>query len=66
MLFSVADWVSWSLPSRPTGSQAESGLSFSSHFRSSSFHWKISFIVISISSCESKYGGVFRSCVDSV
>ncbi len=28
MLFSVADWVSWSLPSRLTASQAESGFSF--------------------------------------
>ncbi len=65
MLFSVADWVSLSLPSRPTASQAESGFSFFSHFRSS-FHWKNSFIIISISFCELKYGGVFCSCVDSV
>ncbi len=28
--------------------------------------WKNSFIIISISFCESKYGGVFCSCVDSV
>ncbi len=34
MLFSVADWISLSLPSRPTTSQAESGFSFFSHFRS--------------------------------
>ncbi len=40
VLFSVAGWVSWSLPSRPAASQAESGFSFFSHFRSSSFHWK--------------------------
>ncbi len=66
MLFSVADWVSLSLPSRPTASQAESGFSFFSHFRSSSFHWKNFFIIISISFCESKYGGVFYSRVDSV
>ncbi len=66
MLFSVADWVSLSLPSRPTASQAESGFSFFSHFRSSSFHWKNSFIIISISFCESKYGGVFCSRVDLV
>ncbi len=37
MLFSVAGWVSWSLPSRPAASQAESGFSSFSHFRSSSF-----------------------------
>ncbi len=66
MLFSVADWVSWSLPSRQAASQDESGFSFFSHFGSSSFRWKNSFIIISISFCESKYGGVFCSCVDSV
>ncbi len=66
MLFSVADWVSLSLPSRPNTSQAESGFSFFSHFRSSTFHWKNLFIIISISFCESKYGGVFCSHVDSV
>ncbi len=41
MLFSVTGWVSWSLPSRPTASQAESGLSFFSHFRSSSLIGRI-------------------------
>ncbi len=66
MLFSVADLFSLSLSSRPTASHPESGFSFFSHFRSSSFHWKNSFIIISISFCESKYGGVFCSCVDSV
>ncbi len=66
MLFSVADLVSLSLSSRPMTSQAESGFSFFSHFRYSSFCWKNSFIIISISFCESKYGGVFCSCVDSV
>ncbi len=66
MLFSVADLFSLSLPSRPTASQAESGFSFFSHFRSSSFHWKNSFIIISINFCELKYSGVFCSCVDSV
>ncbi len=66
MLFSVADLFSLSLHSRPTASQAESGSSFFSHFRSSSFHWKNSFIIISIRFCESKCGGVFCSCVDSV
>ncbi len=66
MLFSVADWVSLSLSSRPTATQAESGFSFFSHFRSSFFSWKNSFILNSISFCESKYGGVFCSCVDSV
>ncbi len=40
VLFSVADWVSWSLPSCATASQVESGFSFFSHFRSSSFRWK--------------------------
>ncbi len=64
MLFSVAGWVSWSLPSRPAASQAESGFSFFSHFRSFSFRWKNSFVIISISFCESKYSGVFCSCVD--
>ncbi len=64
MLFSVADLFSLSLSSRPTTSQAESGFSFFSHFRSSSFRWKNSFIIISISFCESKYGVVFCSCVD--
>ncbi len=49
MLFSVADWFSLLLPSRPTANQAESGFSFFSHFRSSSFHWKNSFIIFSIS-----------------
>ncbi len=49
VLFSVADWVSLSLPYRPTASQAESGFSFFSHFWSSSFRWKNSFIIISIS-----------------
>ncbi len=66
MLFSVADLFCLSLPSHPTASQAESDFSFFSHFRSSSFRWKNSFIIISISFCESKYGGVFYSCVDSV
>ncbi len=66
MLFSVADWFSLSLPSRPTAGQAESGFAFFSHFRSSSFHFKNSFIIISISFSESKYSGVFCSCVDSV
>ncbi len=66
VLFSVADLFSLSLPSRPTPSQAESGFSFFSHFRSSSFRWKNYFIILSISFCESKYGGVFCSCVDSV
>ncbi len=66
MLFSVADLFSLSLPSRPTASQAESCFSLFSHFRSSSFRWKNSFIIISISFCESKYGGDFCSCVDSV
>ncbi len=37
MLFSVADLFSLSLSSRPTASQAESGFSFFSHLRSSSF-----------------------------
>ncbi len=37
MLFLLADWVSWLLPSRLASSQAESGFSFFSHFRSSSF-----------------------------
>ncbi len=32
MLFSVADWFSSPLSSRPTASQAESGFSFFSHF----------------------------------
>ncbi len=45
MLFSVADWVSLSLPYRPTASQAESGSSFFFHLRSSSFRWKNSFII---------------------
>ncbi len=49
MLFTVADWVSLSLPSCPTASQAESSFSFFSHFRSSSFRWKNSFIIIFIS-----------------
>ncbi len=66
VLFSVADLFSLSLSSLPTASQAESGFSFFSHFRSSSFRWKNSFIIISISFCESMYGGVFCSCVDSV
>ncbi len=66
MLFSMADLFSLSLHSRPTASQAESGFSFFSNFRSSSFRWKNSFIIISISFCASKYGGVFCSCVDSV
>ncbi len=66
MLFSVADLFSLSLPFRPTASQAESGFSFFSHFRSSSFRWKNSFIIISISFCELKCGGVSCSCVDSV
>ncbi len=65
MLFSVVDLVSLSLSSRLTTSQAESVFSFFSHFRSS-FRWKNSIIIISISFCESKYGGVFCSCVDSV
>ncbi len=58
MLFSVAGCVNWSLTSRPAASQAESGFSFFSHFRSSSFRWKNSFIIIFISPCESKHGGV--------
>ncbi len=66
MLFSVAGCVNWPLPSRPAVSQAESGFSFFSHFRSSSFRWKNSFIIIFISSCESKHGGVSCSCVGSV
>ncbi len=66
MLFSVANLFSLSLPFRPTASQAESGFSFFSHFRSSSFRWKNSFIIISIIFCESKCGGVSCSCVDSV
>ncbi len=66
MLFSVAGLVSWSLPSRPTASQTESGLSFFSYLRSSSFCWKNYFLIISISSCESKYGIAFCSSVDSV
>ncbi len=66
VLFSVADLVSLSLPFRPTASQAESGFSFFSHFRSSSFHWKNAFIIISISFFDSKCGGVSFSCVDSV
>ncbi len=52
-MFSVADLFSLSLPFHPTASQAESGFSFFSHFRSSSFCWKNSFIIISISFCES-------------
>ncbi len=52
MLFSVADLFSLSLPFRPTASQAESGFSFFFHFRSSSFRWKNSFIIIFISFCE--------------
>ncbi len=59
MLFSVSGWVSWSLPSCPAASQAESGFSFFSHFRFSSFRWKNYFIIIFISSFESKHGGVF-------
>ncbi len=51
-LFSVFSLL---LHSRPTASQAESGFSFFSHFRSSSFRWKNSFIIISISFCASKY-----------
>ncbi len=66
MLFSVADLFSLSLLFRPTASQAESGFSFFSHFRSSSFRWKNSFIIISISFCELKCGGVSCSCVNSV
>ncbi len=66
VLFSVADLFSLSLPFRLTASQAESGFSFFSHFRSSSFRWKNSFTIISISFCESKCGGVPCSCVDSV
>ncbi len=66
VLFSVADLFSLSLPFRPTASQTDSGYSFFSHFRSSSFRWKNSFTIISISFCESKCGGVPCSCVDSV
>ncbi len=66
MLFSAADWFILSLPSRPTASQAESGSSFFFHFRSTSSRWKNSFTIFSISFCESKCGGVFCSCVDSV
>ncbi len=66
VLFSVAGCVNWSLPSRPAASQAESGFSFFSHFRSFSFRWNNSFIIIFISSCESKHGGVSCSCVGSV
>ncbi len=66
MLFPVADLFSLSRPVRPAASQAESGFSFFSHFRSSSFRWKNSFIIISISFCELKCGGVSCSCVDSV
>ncbi len=66
MLYSVADLFSLSLPFCPTASQAESGSSFFFHFRSSSSPWKNSFAIISISFCESKCGGVFCSCVDSV
>ncbi len=56
MLFSVADLFSLLLHSRPTASQAESGFSFFSHFRSSSFRWKNSFIIISISFCRNTVG----------
>ncbi len=66
MLFYVAGLVRWLLHSRPAASQAESGFSFFSHFRSFSCRWKNSFIIIFISSCESKHSGVFCSCVDSV
>ncbi len=66
MLFSVTDLLSLSLPFRPTASQAESGFSFFSHFRSSSFRWRNSLIIISISFCESKCSVVFCSSVDSV
>ncbi len=52
MLFSVADLVSLSLSSRLTTSQAESVFFFFSHFRSSSFRWKNSIIIISISFCD--------------
>ncbi len=45
VLFSVADLFSLSLPFCPTASQAESGFSFFSHFRSSFFRWKNSFII---------------------
>ncbi len=66
MLFSVADLFSLSLLFRPTASQADSGSSSFSHIRSSFFRWKNSFIIISISFCELKCGGVSCSCVDSV
>ncbi len=65
MLLSVAGWVSWSLPSHPAAIQAKSGISFFSHFQSSSFRWKNYFIIF-ISSCESKHSGVFCSRLDSV
>ncbi len=52
MLDSVAGWVSCSLPSRPAGSGFLS--------LEELFHHHFNQL------CESKYGGVFCSCMDSV
>ncbi len=71
MLFSVADWVSWSLPSRLTASQAESGFSFptcnppSSSFPSAfvSRNMVVSFVLVWI---QFELGIFVNSFVDSL
>ncbi len=65
-MFSVADWISLSLPSRPTASQAEAGFSFFSHFDPPPFFGRTLSSSFLSACVNSKYGGVFCSCVDSV